>query len=70
MIVCVMWGVCMGGQCEGGVGEAVYVWYLCMCVYVGVGECTGWFLCVNLNRLGLSQKKELQLRKCLHKIQL
>jgi hypothetical protein len=30
---------------------------------------TGWF-CVNLTQLELSQRKELQLRKCLHEIQL
>jgi hypothetical protein len=27
-------------------------------------------LCVNLTQLGLSQRKELQLGKCLHEIQL
>jgi hypothetical protein len=33
------------------------------------GRCTGWF-CVNLIQLELSQRKELQLRKCLREIQL
>jgi hypothetical protein len=32
-------------------------------------ECTGWF-CVNLTQLEWSQRKELQVRKCLHEIQL
>jgi hypothetical protein len=31
--------------------------------------CTGW-VCVNLTQLELPQRKELQLRKCLHEIQL
>jgi hypothetical protein len=34
------------------------------------GHCTGWFYVSTWHRLGLSQKKELQLGKCLHEIQL
>jgi hypothetical protein len=34
-----------------------------------LGPCTGWF-CVNLTQLELLQRKELQLGKCLHEIQL
>jgi hypothetical protein len=32
--------------------------------------CTGWFYVSTWHRLGLSQRKELQLGKCLHEIQL
>jgi hypothetical protein len=35
----------------------------------GHDNCAGWF-CVNLTQLELSQRKELQLRKCLHEIEL
>jgi hypothetical protein len=37
--------------------------------YMHKTNCTGQF-CVNLTQLELSQKKELQLGKCLHEIQL
>jgi hypothetical protein len=35
-----------------------------------VGACTGWFCVSTWHRLGLSQRKELQLGKCHHDIQL
>jgi hypothetical protein len=34
------------------------------------GKCTGWFCVSTWHRLQLSQRKELQLGKCLHEIQL
>jgi len=41
-----------------------------LCVKLTMGQLYWLVLCVNLTQLELSQRKELQLRKCLHEIQL
>ena len=43
---------------------------MCLCVKLTRGQLYWLVLCVNLTQLELSQRKELQLRKCLHEIQL
>ena len=43
---------------------------MCLCVKLTRGQLYWLVLCVNLTQLELSQRKELQVRKCLHEIQL
>ena len=42
---------------------------MCLCVKLTRGQLYWLVLCVNLTQMELSQRKELQLRKCLHEIQ-
>ena len=57
----------MGCQAHSCISSSRYVSLSPSLPNTHVG-CIGWF-CVNLTQLELSQRKERQLRKCLHEIQ-